>query len=121
MGLQGAHPPTPGAREAARPQLTRACVAVQTRKECMLSANPAFVPRNHTLHSAITAATDGDWRPVHRLLRVLSTPYHDQVRARGAGGARWCGRADAGGCGLTRGGCALQLLPPFPRAPASSR
>ncbi len=40
--------------------------------------NPAFVPRNHKVEEALTAATAGDTGPFHRLLAVLADPFTDR-------------------------------------------
>ena len=37
--------------------------------------NPAYVPRNHLVEEALSAATDGDLGPVERLLEVLAQPF----------------------------------------------
>jgi uncharacterized protein YdiU (UPF0061 family) len=45
----------------------------------MRAANPAFIPRNHLVGEAISAAVnEGDFSPFESLLTVLSTPYEDQ-------------------------------------------
>ena len=45
----------------------------------MRRANPAFIPRNHLVEEAITAAQDhGDFGPFETLLCVLATPYEHQ-------------------------------------------
>ena len=45
-------------------------------KAAMMAENPAYIPRNHRLDAAFTAATTaGDLRPVMRLLEALSTPF----------------------------------------------
>jgi uncharacterized protein YdiU (UPF0061 family) len=42
----------------------------------MRAHNPAFIPRNHAVEDALTAATEhGDLSPTERLLDVLATPY----------------------------------------------
>jgi len=49
------------------------------RVAVMRRANPAFIPRNHLVEEAITAAQDhGDFAPFERLLTVLAAPYEDQ-------------------------------------------
>jgi uncharacterized protein YdiU (UPF0061 family) len=40
--------------------------------------NPAYVPRNHLVEEALTAATDGDLEPLHRLLEAVSRPYDER-------------------------------------------
>jgi uncharacterized protein YdiU (UPF0061 family) len=49
------------------------------RRTAMRAANPAFIPRNHLLEQAISAAVnDGNFAPFENLLTVLSTPHEDQ-------------------------------------------
>ena len=49
------------------------------RLTVMRNANPAFIPRNHLVEEAITAAQDqGDFQPFETLLTVLAAPYEDQ-------------------------------------------
>jgi uncharacterized protein YdiU (UPF0061 family) len=49
------------------------------RLAVMRDANPAFIPRNHLVEEAITAAQDqGDFGPFETLLTVLAAPYEDQ-------------------------------------------
>ncbi len=43
--------------------------------ETMVSANPAFIPRNHRVEQMIQAAVQGDYAPFNRLNAVLSAPY----------------------------------------------
>ncbi len=40
--------------------------------------NPAYVPRNHLVEEALTAATDGDLAPLDRLLEAVSSPYDER-------------------------------------------
>jgi serine/tyrosine/threonine adenylyltransferase len=49
------------------------------RVTLMRGVNPAFIPRNHRVHSALTAAEGGDYEPFRRLLGVLQHPYDDQT------------------------------------------
>jgi uncharacterized protein YdiU (UPF0061 family) len=49
------------------------------RRAAMRAANPAFIPRNHLVEEAISAAVNkGDFAPFENLLTVLSMPYEDQ-------------------------------------------
>jgi len=49
------------------------------RRTAMRAANPAFIPRNHLVEEAISAAVnDGNFAPFETLLTVLSMPYEDQ-------------------------------------------
>ena len=41
----------------------------------MRSVNPAVIPRNHRVEEALTAATEGDFSKVQRLVQVLSDPF----------------------------------------------
>ena len=40
--------------------------------------NPAYIPRNHLVEDALTAATAGDLGPFERLLDVLARPYDER-------------------------------------------
>jgi uncharacterized protein YdiU (UPF0061 family) len=45
-------------------------------------ANPAFIPRNHRVEAALSAAVEqDDFAPFHRLRRVLQRPYDEQPEA----------------------------------------
>ncbi|TFI46477.1 hypothetical protein E4A41_09700, partial [Micrococcus endophyticus] len=41
----------------------------------MRAANPVYIPRNHLLDDALTAAEDGDLGPVRRLLEAVTDPF----------------------------------------------
>jgi uncharacterized protein YdiU (UPF0061 family) len=46
------------------------------RQAMMYAANPVFIPRNHLVEAAITAATeDGDFSPFQELVDVLENPH----------------------------------------------
>jgi uncharacterized protein YdiU (UPF0061 family) len=44
----------------------------------MRAANPAFIPRNHRVELALTAAESGDYTPFRKLLRILQRPCEEQ-------------------------------------------
>lgn len=47
-------------------------------QELMLKTNPAFIPRNHRVEEALSAATnDGDYTALHRLLKILKSPFDE--------------------------------------------
>src|SRR6266446_5216060 len=49
------------------------------RRKMMRAVNPAFIPRNHLVEEAISAAVNNeDFSPFETLLTVLATPYEDQ-------------------------------------------
>ena len=49
------------------------------RVAAMRVANPAFIPRNHLVEEALSAAVNnGEFAPFERLLTVLCRPYEDQ-------------------------------------------
>jgi uncharacterized protein YdiU (UPF0061 family) len=50
----------------------------ETRTAAMRAVNPAFIPRNHLVEEALTAAEAGDMGPFEMLIGVLSRPYDDQ-------------------------------------------
>lgn len=43
--------------------------------ESMDRVNPIYIPRNHLLEEALTAATAGDLHPVEQLLAAVTAPY----------------------------------------------
>jgi uncharacterized protein YdiU (UPF0061 family) len=43
--------------------------------DSMDRANPIYIPRNHLVEEALTAATAGDLHPVQQLLTAVSAPY----------------------------------------------
>jgi serine/tyrosine/threonine adenylyltransferase len=46
--------------------------------EAMDRVNPVYIPRNHLVEEALTAATGGDTAPLGRLLDVLARPYEER-------------------------------------------
>lgn len=42
------------------------------------ATNPIYVPRNHVVDETLTAAVQGDLRPVEELIEVLRTPYRER-------------------------------------------
>jgi serine/tyrosine/threonine adenylyltransferase len=44
----------------------------------MNRVNPVYIPRNHQVEAALTAATAGDLAPFHRLLDAVSAPYDER-------------------------------------------
>jgi serine/tyrosine/threonine adenylyltransferase len=44
----------------------------------MNRVNPVYVPRNHQVEAALTAATEGDLTPFHRLLDAVTSPYDER-------------------------------------------
>jgi uncharacterized protein YdiU (UPF0061 family) len=60
-------------------RLSREDSLPRERADKMRRANPAFIPRNHRVEHALTAAVErGDYEPFDTLLKVLSHPYDDQ-------------------------------------------
>jgi serine/tyrosine/threonine adenylyltransferase len=37
--------------------------------------NPVYIPRNHVVEEALTAATAGEMAPFHRLVEVVASPF----------------------------------------------
>ena len=65
-----------------RARLAHESQGVGARRAAMLSANPAFIPRNHLVEEVIRAAVDdSDFAPFEHLIAVLATPYDDQPDA----------------------------------------
>jgi uncharacterized protein YdiU (UPF0061 family) len=49
------------------------------RAAAMRRVNPAFIPRNHRVEAALSAASsNGDYRPFRELLGILQRPHDDQ-------------------------------------------
>ena len=64
--------------EAWRRRTTREDLAPDARAAAMQRVNPAFIPRNHRVEEAITAAVaHADLEPFETLMRVLARPYED--------------------------------------------
>ncbi|MGE5818094.1 MAG: protein adenylyltransferase SelO [Deltaproteobacteria bacterium] len=62
-----------------RARLSREAVAPLVRAQAMRRANPAFIPRNHRVEEALSAAVErGDYAPFETLLNILSRPFDDQ-------------------------------------------
>jgi uncharacterized protein YdiU (UPF0061 family) len=62
-----------------RARLSRETVAPLVRAETMRRANPAFIPRNHRVEEALSAAVErDDYPPFETLLKILSRPFDDQ-------------------------------------------
>jgi uncharacterized protein YdiU (UPF0061 family) len=40
--------------------------------------NPVYIPRNHLVEEALTAASDGDLEPLGRLLQAVSAPFDER-------------------------------------------
>lgn len=53
-------------------------VAAHDRSAAMRAVNPLFIPRNHRVEQAISAAVSGDFMPFETLLAVLARPFDDQ-------------------------------------------
>jgi len=62
-----------------RARLSRDTGAPRLRAEKMRLANPAFIPRNHRVEEALSAAVEqGDYGPFDTLVKILSRPFEDQ-------------------------------------------
>ncbi|HWI63878.1 MAG TPA: YdiU family protein [Symbiobacteriaceae bacterium] len=57
-------------------RLGRQAEPADAARDLMQNSNPAVIPRNHRVETALTAAVEhGDLSVMERLLQVLSTPY----------------------------------------------
>jgi len=62
-----------------RARLAREEAAPAERAQAMRRVNPAFIPRNHRVEEALSAAVErGDYAPFETLLKILSRPFDDQ-------------------------------------------
>ncbi|MFZ2394066.1 protein adenylyltransferase SelO family protein, partial [Rhodoferax sp.] len=52
------------------------------RAAAMQAANPLYIPRNHKVEEALTAASEhGNMQPFERLLKVIQQPFAEQADA----------------------------------------
>ncbi|MEZ4702547.1 MAG: YdiU family protein [Rhodothermales bacterium] len=58
-----------------RNRLQREPLDPAQRAEAMNRVNPIYIPRNHLVEEALTAASDGDLAPFDTLLGVLADPF----------------------------------------------
>jgi uncharacterized protein YdiU (UPF0061 family) len=62
-----------------RARFSREAAAPSERAQRMRRANPAFIPRNHRVEEALSAAVErSDYEPFQTLLKILSRPFDDQ-------------------------------------------
>jgi serine/tyrosine/threonine adenylyltransferase len=59
-------------REALLPADRAAVTAAMDR------VNPVYIPRNHRVEEALTAAAEGDMKPFRRLVEVVSRPFEER-------------------------------------------
>jgi uncharacterized protein YdiU (UPF0061 family) len=52
--------------------------ALSPDAESMNRANPIYIPRNHLVEEALTAATAGDLAPLEQLLDAVTAPYDER-------------------------------------------
>ena len=77
---EGAEPALSAWRDQWQARLARQPNSAEQVSALMRRSNPAFIPRNHKVEEALTAATEeGDLSVMDRLLDVLASPYdHDR-------------------------------------------
>ena len=47
--------------------------------DAMDRVNPVYIPRNHLVEEALTAATDGDLAPLEKLVEAVSAPFDERA------------------------------------------
>ncbi|MEU4447617.1 protein adenylyltransferase SelO [Actinosynnema sp. NPDC050801] len=52
--------------------------ALEPNADAMSRVNPVYIPRNHLVEEALDAATEGDQRPLDRLLDAVTAPYDER-------------------------------------------
>ncbi|WP_224088641.1 protein adenylyltransferase SelO [Arthrobacter sp. StoSoilB13] len=52
--------------------------AVSPNADAMDRINPVYIPRNHLVEEALSAATEGDTGPVERLLEAVEAPFSER-------------------------------------------
>jgi uncharacterized protein YdiU (UPF0061 family) len=53
-------------------------LAANPDPDAMDRVNPVYIPRNHLVEEALSAATAGDLEPLHALVAALSRPYDER-------------------------------------------
>jgi uncharacterized protein YdiU (UPF0061 family) len=62
-----------------RARLAREAATPLVRAQAMRRVNPGFIPRNHRVEQALSAATErDDYKPFKTLLNIVSRPFDDQ-------------------------------------------
>ena len=62
-----------------RARLAREAVTPLARAQALRRVNPAFIPRNHRVEEALSAAVErADYAPFETLLNILSRPFDDR-------------------------------------------
>jgi uncharacterized protein YdiU (UPF0061 family) len=65
-----------------RGRLARDPQSATERVAMMRQVNPVYIPRNHRVETALSAASDrGDLEPFQRLLEIVQNPYEEQPGA----------------------------------------
>jgi len=79
LALLGNTPPALAWLERWQQRLHEQTTGPQERAQAMYQVNPAFIPRNHRIEQALTAAVEqGDLGPFETLRRILAQPYTEQ-------------------------------------------
>ncbi|MFT5755573.1 MAG: hypothetical protein ACI9LM_000284 [Alteromonadaceae bacterium] len=60
-------------------RLTKQTTDDNLRSSAMNKVNPKYVLRNYLAQQAITAAEQGDFSEIHRLQKIMLTPYDEQI------------------------------------------
>ena len=58
-----------------RERLEAQARSLKESADAMDAVNPIYIPRNHLVHDALAAATDGDMAPFEELLDVVTDPF----------------------------------------------
>jgi uncharacterized protein YdiU (UPF0061 family) len=61
-----------------RTRLAEEGISAEERSVTMRAVNPAFIPRNHRIQAAITAAEADDFSVFDEMMSVLAKPYDDK-------------------------------------------
>ncbi|MCK0171561.1 YdiU family protein [Aliiroseovarius sp. S1123] len=54
---------------------------IDARAAAMDAVNPIYIPRNHKVEEALSAASNGDLEPFDRMLEILSAPFKERSNA----------------------------------------
>ena len=78
LGSRGDDEPTRGLDFAGFDDWLSRWRSLGPNPESMDRVNPIYIPRNHLVEEALTAATAGDLDPLYRLLAAVTAPYDER-------------------------------------------
>jgi len=77
-GILGGHSDFEAWLDAFDARGAREDASADARAAAMRTVNPLYIPRNHLVEEAISAALEGDYGPFEQMMEVLATPFEAQ-------------------------------------------